>query len=205
MLVPFDQRPARRADPRRVPDRCDTDQRIGAGANTQLYKTFMTIIICGMRVAVATLVLGLCQTAPTLAAPCNGMTDLLRFIATESSYPIPVDCPVIDRSGDLVSTPALRSQVGAYVPATGRILLAEDLDTQTTLGRSYLLHELVHAAQYRAGDETRIRCEAELEREAYQLQTTWLRRKGEFREAMLLDWTAEALGRCAGDAPAMDY
>jgi hypothetical protein len=133
------------------------------------------------------------------------MGDLLTFIETEASYPVPVDCPTVDRSDLLETAPALRSQVGAFVPATGHILLARDLDTETTVGRSYLLHELVHAAQYRAGAQLRVRCEGELEREAYHLQTTWLRRNGEFREAMLLDWAAEALGRCAGDKVTMDY
>jgi hypothetical protein len=82
--------------------------------------------------------------------------------------------------------------------------LAPDLDTDSALGRSYLLHELVHAAQFRAGRQEEVACEAELEAEAYRVQTAWLRRQGEFREAMLLDWTAEALGRC-GTAVAMDY
>lgn len=133
------------------------------------------------------------------------MGDLLAFIDIEGGYPVPVDCPMVDRSYLLETAPALRSQVGAFVPATGHILLAGDLDTDTTLGRSYLLHELVHAAQYRAGAQLRVRCEGELELEAYHLQTTWLRHKGEFREAMLLDWAADALGRCAGDAAVMDY
>jgi hypothetical protein len=133
------------------------------------------------------------------------MHDLLAFIAAESRYPVPADCPKIEKSVALDSAPALRSQVGAYVPDTGDIMLASDLDTNTTLGRSYLLHELVHAAQYRAGAETLVRCEAELESEAYHLQTMWLRQQGEAREAMLLGWAAEALGRCDGAAPAMDY
>lgn len=133
------------------------------------------------------------------------MADLLGFITAHTSYPLPQDCPVIERTDMLESAPALRSQVGAYVPATGQIMLASNLDTDSVLGRSYLLHELVHAAQYRAGAETRVRCEAELEREAYHLQTMWLRKQGELREAMLLSWAAETLGRCEGDIPAMDY
>lgn len=165
----------------------------------------MTSILFWMKHVLATLILGLSPTAPALAASCDGMEDLLAFIATESSYPVPTDCPRIEKSGALDSAPALRSQVGAYVPETGHIMLASDLDTDTLLGRSYLLHELVHAAQYRAGGEALVRCEGELEREAYHLQTLWLRQKGEPREAMLLTWAAEKLGRCPGDAPAMDY
>jgi hypothetical protein len=158
-----------------------------------------------MKRSAAALALSLSLAPPALAGSCEGMGDLLAFIASEAGYPVPMDCPAVDRSNLLDAGPALRSQVGAFVPATGQILLASDLDTDTTLGRSYLLHELVHAAQFRAGAETRVRCEGELEREAYHLQTSWLRQKGEFREAMLLDWAANALGRCAGDAVAMDY
>ena len=165
----------------------------------------MTAIIHLMKHAVVAMVFCLGPASPLLAATCNDVADLLTFIAAESDYPLPQDCPQIVRSQTLESAPALRSQVGAYVPATGRILLASDLDTDSLLGRSYLLHELVHAAQYRAGVETRVRCEAELEREAYQLQTIWLRKQGEFREAMLLDWAAQSLGRCAGDLPAVEY
>lgn len=158
-----------------------------------------------MRCTKLAFALALTLAPPALAESCEGMGDLLTFIATEGGYPVPAHCPVILRSDRLESTPGLRSQVGAFVPATGDILLAHDLDTDTPLGRSYLLHELVHAAQYRSGVQTRVRCEGELEREAYHLQTLWLRKEGEFREAMLLDWAANALGRCAGDVVVMDY
>lgn len=157
-----------------------------------------------MSVRVPSLVLCLALAAPASAAPCDGMADLLAFVAEETGYPIPLICPAISRSPDLAAAPALRSQVGAFVPETGAILLAPDLDTDSLLGRSYPLHELVHAAQYRAGRQAEVACEAELEAEAYRVQTTWLRRQGEFREAMLLDWAAEALGRCGAAVP-MDY
>jgi hypothetical protein len=165
----------------------------------------VTFIIHRMKPLSLALLFNLCLAAPALSGSCSGMDDLLAFIAAEGGYPVPADCPAVDRSDLLESAPALRSQVGAYIPATGRILLAPDLDTESVLGRSYLLHELVHAAQYRAGAESRVRCEAELEREAYHLQTLWLRRQGEGREALVLDWAAGSLGRCAGDAPLTEY
>lgn len=176
-----------------------------ASANAYLYKTFVTFILKDMKLSASTIALSFCLAPPALAGSCAGMGDLLAFIETEGGYPVPAECPAVNLSDMLDSAPALRSQVGAFVPATGQILLASDLDTQTVLGRSYLLHELVHAAQYRAREQLRVRCEGELEREAYHLQTTWLRQNGEFREAMFLDWAADALGRCAGDAVAMDY
>jgi hypothetical protein len=158
-----------------------------------------------MKPAHAAALLCFSLTSPALAAPCDGLEDLLAFVAAESPYPLLVDCPGIGHSDLLSSAPALRSQAGAYLPETDRILIAPDLDTESTLGRSYLLHELVHAAQYRAGEHLRVRCEGELEREAYHLQTVWLRQQGEAREALLLDWAADALGRCPGDAAAMEY
>jgi hypothetical protein len=164
----------------------------------------MTVILAGMNIAAVPLLVLLFPAAPALAGSCAGMEDLLTFITIETGHPVPADCPAVERSDQLDGTSALRSQVGAYVPATGRILLAHDLDTATVLGRSYLLHELVHAAQYRIGAEAHVICEAELEAEAYRIQTAWLRQHGEFREAMLLDWAAESLGRCTGDAP-MEY
>ncbi len=157
-----------------------------------------------MAIRVPPVVICLCLAAPAKAAPCEGMADLLAFIADETGYAIPLTCPGVSLSPDLSAALALRSQVGAFVPETGAILLAPDLDTDSALGRSYLLHELVHAAQFRAGRQEEVACEAELEAEAYRVQTAWLRRQGEFREAMLLDWAAEALGRC-GTAAAMDY
>lgn len=157
-----------------------------------------------VRFAVAALVV-LTPASPALAASCQGLDDLLGFIADQTGYVVPEDCPPIIRSAQLSDDGALRSQVGAFVPATGQILLAPDLDTTSVLGRSYLLHELLHAAQYHAGAEARAPCEAALEREAYRLQSAWLRQQGEGREALLLDWMADALGRCPGDAPVTEY
>lgn len=157
-----------------------------------------------MKVRASLFALCLAGADPALAAPCGPVADLLDFIAAHSDYPVPASCPGVSQSDVMSASPALRSQVGAYLPETGQILLAPDLDTNSVLGRSYLLHELVHAAQYRSGQHTRVACEAELEAEAYRLQTAWLRRHGEQREALLLDWVAASLGRCEGPAP-MDY
>lgn len=165
----------------------------------------MTLIMPWMRPAFAALVLGFFPTAPVLAAPCDGMHDLLAFIAARTSYAVPTTCPAMDRLDVLQTDAALRSQAGAYFPVTGRIALAADLDLTTAYGRSYLLHELVHAAQHQAGVQHRVRCEAELEREAYALQAAYLRAHGEGREALILSWLAEGLTRCAGTPAPAEY
>lgn len=166
----------------------------------------MTVILPGMSHPAPLLICAaLALASPAGAAPCDGMADLLSFIADRTDYPVPADCPVILRSHLLDHAKGLRSQVGAYQPASGNILLGLDLDTESPAGRSYLLHELVHAAQYRAGVETRVRCEAELEAEAYAVQAAYLRAMNEGREALVLSWLAEGLTRCPGAAIALDY
>jgi hypothetical protein len=165
----------------------------------------MTFILRGMRHLFGALALCLSPALPAQAAPCTGMEDLLAFIAAETGYAVPDTCPEILRSAALSAPDALRSQVGAYVPGTGQILLAENLDPDSALGRSTLLHELVHAAQFRSGAAARARCEGVLEAEAYRVQAAWLRAAGAGREALLTDWAAHALGRCDGDPPLTDY
>lgn len=97
----------------------------------------------------------------------------------------------------------MRSQAGAYHPDSGRIDLAPDLDLTSILGQSYLLHELVHAAQYRAGKDKTARCPAALEAQAYGLQADFLQSNGLGRDAMLIRILANQLGTCgAGD---LDY
>jgi len=73
-----------------------------------------------------------------------------------------------------------------YVPATGEILLAEDLDLSTPLGRSYIVHELVHAQQFARRAQERASCPGLLEADAYGLQALYLRTRGLREEALLL-------------------
>ena len=86
----------------------------------------------------------------------------------------PVPCPPVSFT-ELGGT-GLRSQSGAFFPETGRIALAPDLDMTTAYGQSYLLHELVHAAQIAAGVTPP--CPAALEAEAYGVQARFLMAAG---------------------------
>lgn len=158
-----------------------------------------------MKYRLAATLVALLPAPAALAAPCDGVADLLAFIAAKTDYPVPSACPEIARLDLAQDSAALRSQAGAYFPQTGDIGIAADLDTEQTYGRSYLLHELVHAAQYRAGAQYRVRCPAELEAEAYAVQIAYLRANGEPREALLLGWLAEGLGRCGGASDPAAY
>lgn len=113
---------------------------------------------------------------PYIDPICALASDLDRL----TGYDVAPGCPEItftlppDRGAQF-------TQVGAFDPATGAIALAADLDVTSVFGRSVLLHELVHAAQQRAGK--RYRCPAQREAEAYRVQSDYLRAMGELEEA----------------------
>ena len=74
-----------------------------------------------------------------------------------------------------------------YVPATRKILLADDFDPAAPLARSYLVHELVHAQQFRRHAHERASCVGALEGEAYNLQALYLHtHTSQLREDTLL-------------------
>jgi hypothetical protein len=125
---------------------------------------------------------------------CSLAVDLNRVVVAETGY-VPVLCPAI---GFTAVPPAqsLRSQAGAYLPASGQIELAPDLDLATAYGQSYLLHELVHAAQFANGADTRVPCPAALEAEAYTVQASFLRQHGLGQDALLVSLLAGQLGSC---------
>lgn len=125
---------------------------------------------------------------------CPLVQDLNRVIVAETGYR-PVPCPSIGFTA-VPPSQSLRSQAGAYLPATGHIELAPDLDLATAYGQSYLLHELVHAAQYANGTEATALCPAALEAEAYGTQAIFLRQHGLRQEALLVSLLADRLGSC---------
>ncbi len=127
---------------------------------------------------------------------CALAQDLEARIAERLGYAPGTECRMIGMA--LPETGAVqRSQAGAYHPATGRIDLAPDLDLTGAYGQSFLLHELVHAAQYRAGRDRAVACPAALEAEAYGEQADFLLEAGLSREAVLTRALGAQLGSCA--------
>lgn len=143
-----------------------------------------------------------CLAPPALAAEdvlCATARKLEAFVAESTAYAPFVTCPDIGLSLPVVGA-AVRSQAGAYLPATGRIELAPDLDLTSPLGQSYLLHELVHAAQYRHGIDRRVACVGVLEAEAYAVQAAFLLRAGLSRDASSMQIVAAQIGHCGADS-----
>jgi hypothetical protein len=141
-----------------------------------------------------TLVLGLFG-GPALAAapdPCALALRLDARVVAATGDPPAAGCPAF--GAGLPAAAGLRSQAGAFDPATGLIHLAPDIDLATPWGQSVLLHELVHAAQARGGRLAA--CEGALEAEAYRLQADFLRGEGADREARMVTALAALLGTC---------
>ncbi|APE32287.1 hypothetical protein BOX17_15775 [Halomonas aestuarii] len=67
---------------------------------------------------------------------------------------------------------------GAYDPAEGNIYLDLDFDLGSPVGRSYLLHELVHHFQVHNREHIDARDRGRLEGQAYRLQLRWLEEAG---------------------------
>ncbi|MCU0903765.1 MAG: hypothetical protein MUE83_07800 [Tabrizicola sp.] len=138
---------------------------------------------------------------PLLPAPkavaaglCPLVAELNRVLVEATDYQ-PVPCPEIGFSV-LDGQPGMRSQAGAYFPETGQIELAPDLDLTTAYGQSFLLHEMVHAAQFAEGADGRAPCPAALEAEAYAVQARFLQAAGLTREALLTGMLGQQLGAC---------
>jgi hypothetical protein len=141
------------------------------------------------------LVLPLLSGLPASAGDLCPLVDNLNQALVASTGYRPVPCPKIGFAV-LDGQPGLRSQAGAYFPETGRIELAPDLDLDTAYGQSFLLHEMVHAAQFAEGADRRARCPEALEAEAYRVQAQFLQEAGLARDAVLTRLLGDQLGSC---------
>ena len=57
------------------------------------------------------------------------------------------------------------------------VILNKDFDITTVHDKSVLFHELVHHLQYENDIDSTVKCQGELEKEAYTLQDEWLQEK----------------------------
>jgi len=91
--------------------------------------------------------------------------------------------------------------VGAYLP--GRILISNNVwDADSLVAQSYVVHELVHHAQFVSGRP--YTCHAAKEREAYMLQSQWLIEHGQ--KPLVGQAWIDAMSSCASaDGRAQAY
>ncbi|MFQ6548950.1 DUF6647 family protein [Aestuariibius sp. 2305UL40-4] len=145
-----------------------------------------------------------CLLPQPATSDCALAQQLEERIASYFAYPPSGTCPDITITDLSRASQGQRFEAGAYFPQTDRIVLDERLDLTTALGQSYLLHELVHAAQNRAGRAALVACRAEMEGEAYRAQARFLRESGDNRAANAITRIGRKVGTCS-QARSFDY
>lgn len=136
---------------------------------------------------------------------CAGLADLLTFISEETDYPPMQNCPEIVAVTPADIGTALRMQntsgdsdaLAVFLPDDFRILLGPDIDPATPLGRSYLLHELVHADQFLNNAQVDAPCRGWLEGEAYRIQAAYLKAHHLSKEAFDVELIGLLQSACA--------
>lgn len=81
-----------------------------------------------------------------------------------------------------------------YHPETKTIYVRNSVDLDTVYGKSALVHELVHYIQYQQSKHTQVACINALEKDAYHVQSAYLRDKGE--EPRVDDFTVAVRSLC---------
>ena len=135
---------------------------------------------------------------------CAEFEELIEFVADETSY-LPIrSCPKVSVAPDFVlrSLFAKASAHGeepmaAFIPASAEILLSPNVDITKLLGRSYLVHELVHASQLENGVKAPATCLGLLESEAYWVQATYLRKHDLNEDALAFELVSMMQSACA--------
>ncbi len=136
---------------------------------------------------------------------CQMMLRLNAFVAERTSYKTTLNCLRLLRatSSELRSLTAHNKQshtgepLAMYVPSSGEIMLSLEIDLSNPLGRSYLVHELVHAQQVANGVHLSAPCPGWLEGEAYRIQSEYLHLQGAADEAFQIEILGLLQGACA--------
>lgn len=122
---------------------------------------------------------------------CTEIEELIDFVAEETGYPPLLSCPKVSVTPDAVLRSIFANAsahgeepMAAFIPASAEILLSPNVDVTKLIGRSYLVHELVHASQMENGVKAPATCLGLPESEAYWVQATYLRKHGLNEEAL---------------------
>ena len=149
----------------------------------------MKVMTSVILIAVLGLPLTVSQMEPVSGGTYSGETDcapvaeLVAFVAEETGYPPLRNCPRVRMTNGAALKAILGLKASAqgeeplatYLAASAEILLSPDVVLSTPIGRSYLVHELVHAHQFDSGAPARAPCLGWLEGEAYRVQASYLK------------------------------
>ena len=158
----------------------------------------MKLILFVMALTVPLMAVGQNLTSDAVSAAATGCTDmdqLIDFVAEETNRPPLQFCPNVKMS----SVPELRSKftkaslhgadaLAAYLPSSDEILISNEIDLASLLGPSFLVHEIVHAAQFDSRDTAAESCIGLLESEAYRVQASYLKKHDLAEEAIIFVW-----------------
>ena len=127
-------------------------------------------------------------------ADCAAVSELIAFVADHGNRHLEACPPVsVTSAAALIAAIAPNASAhgmdprAAYVAASGEILLAPDIALSTPLGRSYVVHELVHAHQFESAAHLRAPCPGWLEADAYRVQASYLRKHGFAKDAFAFE------------------
>lgn len=171
----------------------------------------MNMTAAALLIAALGLPLAVIQPEPASGGTYDGETDcaplaeFVAFVAEETGYPPLRNCPHVRVTNGAVlkAVLALKASahgaepLAAYLPGSAEILLSHDVDLATPLGRSYLVHELVHAHQFDSAAPARAPCVGWLEGEAYRVQASYLRRQDLATDAFAFELLGLLQSACA--------
>ena len=144
-------------------------------------------------------------TGAPAKSSCQRMMRLVVFVYERTAYEQEFDCPRVKWvSGSELSTSVtikwpthFGEPMAMFQPDANVILLSHEIDLSNSLGRSYLVHELVHALQIAGGVASEVRCIGWLEAEAYRVQADYLRQEEDEKEAFRIEVLGLLQGACA--------
>jgi hypothetical protein len=137
-------------------------------------------------------------------AGCAEVEDLVDFVSEETGYPPLRSCPKVSVAPDFILSSLFakasahgEEPMAAFIPASAEILLSPNVDITKLLGRSYLVHELVHASQLENGVKAPATCLSLLESESYWVQANYLRKHGLNEDALAFELVSMMQSACA--------
>jgi hypothetical protein len=143
------------------------------------------------------------------AVGCKQLAELIAFVSEQTGRPPLQKCPRVSVTSAAALVAAVAPEASAhgaiphtaYVVASREILHDFDVDLATLLGRSYLVHELVHAHQFEDGTNLRASCTGWIEGEAYRVQASYLRTHGLNRDAFAVELLGLLQSACGHQIP----
>jgi len=168
-----------------------------------LFLTLLSLIFTGTRVSPTH------GDAHGEAFDCNQLGDLIAFVSEETGRPPLRQCPRVSVTSTAALVAVIASEASfhgavprtVYVVASGEILHDFDVDLATPLGRSYLVHELVHALQFESGTSLRASCTGWIEGEAYRVQASYLKMHGLNKDAFAVELLGLLQSACGHQIP----